>query len=364
MKLDFDSKELRVFDKEEIFKIHPLWIRERSTEKGEVDQNSFQRLYDPEKIKPDLQIKNAQLLADNKMHVEFSDNHNATYCLDKLITEITRSNVLPPKIYWDKNDAELKKFSFAYGANESQQLFEILKFYHEYGYVVVEDLPAKDGEVIKFAEKIGFIRETNFGKLFNVRSQKQPNDLAYTSIELESHTDNPYRKPVPSIQFLFCIENSCKGGDSTVVDGFKVAEDLKKENPQAFNILVNTLINYKFEDNDAILEKTGKIIKLSARGELKQIKYSNRLDFVFYDEPKVLEEFYAAKRVMHQMINSDKYILQFHLEPGNLLIMNNYRTLHGRRSYNTSEGSRWLQGLYIDHDSAESKYKLLSKEVE
>jgi gamma-butyrobetaine dioxygenase len=42
------------------------------------------------------------------------------------------------------------------------------------------------------------------------------------------------------------------------------------------------------------------------------------------------------------------------------LIMNNYRTLHGRTSYNTSEGSRWLQGLYIDHDSAESKYKLLA----
>ncbi|MCP4294706.1 MAG: hypothetical protein GY786_03785, partial [Proteobacteria bacterium] len=61
---------------------------------------------------------------------------------------------------------------------------------------------------------------------FNVVSQKQPNDLAYTSIELESHTDNPYRKPVPSIQFLFCIENSCEGGDSTVVDGFKVASDL------------------------------------------------------------------------------------------------------------------------------------------
>ena len=136
--------------------------------------------------------------------------------------------------------------------NSEVKLFEILKFYHQYGYVVVEDLPAKDGEVIKFAEKIGFIRETNFGKLFNVRSQKQPNDLAYTSIELESQSDNAYRKPVPSIQFLFCIENSCKGGDSTVVDGFKVAEDLKKENPQAFNILVNTLINYKFEDKYSI----------------------------------------------------------------------------------------------------------------
>ena len=89
-----------------------------------------------------------------------------------------------------------------------------------------------EGEIINIAEKIGYIRETNFGKLFNVISQKKPNDLAYTSIELESHTDNPYRKPVPSIQFLFCIETSCEWGDSTLVDGFKIAEDLIKINPE------------------------------------------------------------------------------------------------------------------------------------
>ena len=102
---------------------------------------------------------------------------------------------------------------------------------------------------------------------------------------------------------------------------------------------------------------------MSERGELKQIKYSNRLDFVFYQEPKKLDEFYAAKRIMHQMINSSKYLFKFRLEPGDLIIMNNYRTLHGRTSYNTAEGNRWLQGLYIDHDSAESKFKLLAEEI-
>ncbi len=66
---------------------------------------------------------------------------------------------------------------------------------------------------------------------------------------------------------------------------------------------------------------------------------------------------------MHEMINSEEYILKFHLQPGDLLIMNNYRTLHGRTSYNTAEGNRWLQGLYIDHDSAESKYKILSEAI-
>ena len=78
-----------------------------------------------------------------------------------------------------------------------------------------------------------------------------------------------------------------------------------------FETLSKTLINFKFKDKDAILEKTGKIIKLSERGELKQIKYSNRLDFVFYQKPDQLERFYESKRLMHEMINSDQYVLNF-----------------------------------------------------
>ena len=53
--------------------------------------------------------------------------------------------------------------------------------------------------------------------------------------------------------------------------------------------------------------------------------------------------------------------MNFRLPSGGLLIMDNYRLLHGRTSFNTSEGSRFLQGLYIDHDSIESKYKILKK---
>lgn len=360
MKLDHDQNLLRLEIEGSVYNLHPLWIRERSNEKNAVDQNSFQRLYDPEKLPVDLKINELTQINEDKVRIKFSDNHEAEYCLKSLSKELQRLKGLPEKILWDNSNIELKNFKFIYGENESDQLLKILHYYHQYGFVLVSGLDAKDSEIINFANKIGYIRETNFGKLFNVVSQKQPNDLAYTSIELESHTDNPYRKPVPSIQFLFCIENSCEGGDSTVVDGFKVASDIKKNNPDVFETLSKTLINFKFKDKDAVLEKTGKIIKLSERGELKQIKYSNRLDFVFYQEPDQLEKFYQAKRVMHEMINSDKYVLKFHLEPGSLLIMNNYRTLHGRTSYNTSEGSRWLQGLYIDHDSAESKYRLLA----
>ena len=42
-------------------------------------------------------------------------------------------------------------------------------------------------------------------------------------------------------------------------------------------------------------------------------------------------------------------------------MMDNYRLLHGRTSYETSEGERFLQGCYIDYDSTEGKLKHLKR---
>ena len=164
---------------------------------------------------------------------------------------------------------------------------------------------------------------------------------------------------MPSIQFLFCVENSCVGGNSTLVDGFQVATDLKVHHHDAFKILTETNIFYRFTDQDTVLENTGTTIELDDEGNFIQIRFSNRLDLVPYQSPDKLVRYYEAKRIFHKMINSEKYLINFRLPSGGLLIMDNYRLLHGRTSFNTSEGSRFLQGLYIDHDSIESKYKIL-----
>ena len=98
-------------------------------------------------------------------------------------------------------------------------------------------------------------------------------------------------------------------------------------------------------------------------GELSHIRFSNRLDFVPHSDWAELENYYSAKRIFHSMINSPDYMIRFRLDAGSLLIVDNYRVLHGRTSFNTSEGNRFLQGLYIDHDSIESKYKVLKQNI-
>ena len=65
---------------------------------------------------------------------------------------------------------------------DKNNLIEMLRSFYEYGYVIIENTKAEENEVINFAEKIGPVRTTNWGKLFNVVSKPNPNDLAYTAL--------------------------------------------------------------------------------------------------------------------------------------------------------------------------------------
>ena len=100
-----------------------------------------------------------------------------------------------------------------------------------YGFAVMTDTPTEPGTLCKVAELFGYVRETNYGRWFEVRAEVNPNNLAYTNLGLQAHTDNPYRDPVPTLQILACLENSVEGGDSIVVDGFKVVERLQGGEP-------------------------------------------------------------------------------------------------------------------------------------
>ena len=49
-----------------------------------------------------------------------------------------------------------------------------------------------------------------------------------------------------------------------------------------------------------------------------------------------LELYYSARKIS-EIYNSDQYRIEFKLNPGDLLMMDNYRLLHGRTSYDANE---------------------------
>jgi gamma-butyrobetaine dioxygenase len=180
-------------------------------------------------------------------------------------------------------------------------------------------------------------------------------------LPLAPHTDNPYRNPVPCIQMLHCITNEVQGGLSTLVDGYTVTEKLKKDFPKYYEILAQTKVRFQFVDESVILEDWAEMIQLDENKEFRQVRFSPRLDFVPLMEKEKLELYYSARNKISELYNSEKYRIEFKLMPGDLLMMDNYRLLHGRTSFDSKDGERFLQGCYIDYDSTEGKLKHLAR---
>ena len=342
--------------------IHPFWLRERVNSENFLDQKTQQRLFDPTMLKNSSEISKVNI-SDKFLEISFKDGAYAKLVIENILKEFEKDNELYfiNKISWKSDFQNNNIYKFNKNFFEEKIMYESLLDFYKYGFVIFENVPTQDNFIVNFANSIGSIRRTNFGEFFNVKSKPNPNDLAYTSLPLAPHTDNPYRKPVPCIQLLHCIENEVGGGLSTLVDGLAVTEELKKEHPSFFQILTEIKVRFQFVDDNVVLEDWAEMIQLDENKRLKQVRFSPRLDFVPLMDKEKLELYYAARNKISEMYNSKKFRIEFKLKPGDLLMMDNYRLLHGRTEYNANEGNRFLQGCYIDYDSTEGKLKHLKR---
>ena len=362
MKIELNDNKV-FFEKQGAKKeIHPFWLRERVNSENFLDQKTQQRLFDPTMLKNSSEISKVNI-SDKFLEVSFKDGAYAKLVIENILKEFEKDNELYfiNKISWKSDFQNNNIYKFNKNFFEEKIMYESLLDFYKYGFVIFENVPTKDNFIVNFANSIGSIRRTNFGEFFNVKSKPNPNDLAYTSLPLAPHTDNPYRKPVPCIQLLHCIENEVGGGLSTLVDGLAVTEELKKEHPTFFQILTKIKVRFQFVDDNVVLEDWAEMIQLDENKRLKQVRFSPRLDFVPLMDKEKLELYYAARNKISEMYNSEKFRIEFKLKPGDLLMMDNYRLLHGRTEYNANEGNRFLQGCYIDYDSTEGKLKHLKR---
>ena len=363
MKIELIKNKVFYNNGSEKKEIHPFWLRERVNSMKYLDKGTQQRLFDPTYLNNKISIKKVNL--NNKiLEIDFNDGVNSKLEVDKISMEFSKEDIVIKsikKIKWDSTLKNIKNFDYKGNFYDSRKMYDLLLSFYKYGFVIIKNVPTTKNYIVKFANSIGSVRRTNFGEYFEVKSKPNPNDLAYTSLGLTPHTDNPYRNPVPCIQLLHCIENKVSGGLSTLVDGFTVTENLKKQYPNFYDILTDVKVRFKFIDKKVILEALSPLIELDENRNFKQVRFSPRLDYVPMLGKEKLDLYYQARKKISEMYNSDKYKIEFKLQPKDLLLMDNHRLLHGRTSYETKEGERYLQGCYIDYDSTEGKLRHLKR---
>jgi gamma-butyrobetaine dioxygenase len=325
---------------------HPLWLRDNCP-CPECRHESGQRLLDTRTLPDDLAI----VSVDGRT-VSFSDGHESTFDADWLRAQANGAR--RRRRLWDSQVA-LPVARYDDVVRGGPALRDWLAAADELGFAILTGGPTEPATVTRVVELFGYVRETNYGRLFDVKTVVSPANLAYTGLELGAHTDNPYRDPTPTLQLLHCLVSSAEGGENTLVDGFRVVEDLSRGDRE---LLAAQPVRFRYSDAETELEAEWPVVSLDARGEVQSVHYNTRSAQLPADADA---RYYAAYQRFGRMLESPAYRIRFKLDPGDLFIVDNLRVLHGRTGYAASGGERHLQGCYADRDGLRSTLAVLSR---
>jgi gamma-butyrobetaine hydroxylase len=341
------------------YRFHALWLRDNAQDGETRSSANGQRLITLPDIPADTRIVQAGWSRDGLVVLFGPEDKAVTYSANWLQANVY-DKPRPPEQGWTGVEvtrwgAELSEAvpeaSLAEIRVDPTARLRWLKAIQRYGFARLTGVPTDEGAPLVIAALFGYVRETNYGRMFDVRAEVNPNNLAFTNLGLQAHTDNPYRDPAPGLQILACLRNEVEGGNSIVVDGFEAARRLQTEWPQGFALLAGHVARFEFVGTPGVRLRAKKpLVELGLDGELLAIRFNNRSAAPFIDVPyDEMADYYRAYRRLAELIDDPALAVEFKLGPGEAFIVDNLRVLHARRAI-TSDGRRHLQGCYADRD--------------
>ena len=346
-----------------------LWLRDNCPTAHDKDSNH--RMFNLLETSENIQPSDYKINSDGKLEIKWSEGNHTSYYdpnwLRKNCYTIKQKQryVSPYKLWNNKLNSDLESVTVEHDKviNTEEGLIQWLNLLHEKGFAIIKNAPTEKKSAFPILSRISHIRQTFFKTPFEVINIPKPNNSAYTAHGLRNHIDLPYFEIPPGYQFLHCLINDAEGGMSHAVDGFFVAEYLKKNDPEVFNTLVR--IPVKFIDKDYTQDKKRLFyapeISLTKDGDYNDIRFSVATMGVMDCVPEDIEKFYKAHHKFGKLLHDDKFVVKFRLKPGDIFCFNNRRVLHGRTEFNPNSGHRHLQGYYIDRDEIIARLNYLNK---
>lgn len=237
-----------------------------------------------------------------------------------------------------------------------------------HGFAVVQDTPYDDPKNTKrLLERIGPIRETHYGGFYDFTPNLEMADTAYTNLALPAHTDTTYFTEPAGLQAFHLLshkagnpEEDVNGGKSLLVDGFHAASILKTEAPELYKCLNAGGIPWHASGNNGITITPNKLYPVietekhpfqDPDSPVHRIRWNNDDRGVV---PPSANLWYEAARKWNEILKRKEMECWIQLEPGKVLIFDNWRVLHGRSAFT---GIRRICGAYINRDDWISRWR-------
>ena len=346
-----------------------LWLRDNCPTAH--DKDSRHRMFNILNISTNIKAKDFKINADGKLVIQWSEGDHTSYydpnwLRENCYTLKNKKKYISPYKLWNSSlQNDLSSISIEHDEiiSSDQGLIKWLEILHYKGIAIVKNTPIKKESAFPVLNRISHTRETFFKTPFEVINIPKPNNSAYSAHALNNHMDLPWFETPPGYQFLHCLTNSAEGGDSSAVDGFAVADYLKKNEKEIFKTLVS--VPLKFRDKDYTQESIrgfhAPAISLTKDSDYNDIRFSVATMDALDCHPDIMDKVYKAHHKFGNLLHDDKFQIKFRLNPGDIFSFNNRRVLHGRTAFDPNSGHRHLQGYYIDRDEILGRLNYLKK---
>lgn len=340
-----------------------VWLRDHCHSARSMNPDSQQRSVDTFAIPADLAPVSARLEAGTVYVAWPQEAEESEYPVSFLeaMAEPGLWQEDRPKRFWmaaDMEDGLPEVPHSAVMAEDSSGLAEWLNLVDRHGFALVTGVPATPEATEELLKRVGYIRQTIFGGFWDFTANKAFADTAYSTVEIGPHTDGTYAIDSPGYQAFHCLEFDGTGGESIFVDAFKVAEVIREQDPEAFEVLSSVPVPAQYKGDGVHLMAENPIIGLDRDGGLRKITYNNYDRAPFRLEDSRQAAFYRSLALFNSLINDRAYQLRFGLRPGTVVLFDNWRVLHAREAY---EGHRRLCGAYHNKEDFLSRLRLLRK---
>jgi len=353
----------------EVSNFNFMWLRDNCPTAR--DKVSRHRMFNLLEVSTNIAPKQFKINTEGKLEIEWNEGNHTSYYDQKWLrkncyTLNNKKKYISPYKLWDNSlSSNFESIYIEHDKiiNSEKGLIKWLELLHYNGIAIVKNTPIEENSAIPVLNRIGSIRETFFKTPFEVINIPKPNNSAYTAQALRNHMDLPWFETPPGYQFLHCLINSAEGGQSSAVDGFAVADYLRKNEKEIFETLVS--IPLKFKDNDYTQESIrifyAPAITLTKDNDFNDIRFSVATMDTLDCHPDDMERVYKAHHKLGNLLHDDKFVIKFRLNPGDIFSFNNRRVLHGRTEFDPNSGHRHLQGYYIDRDEIIGRLNFLKK---
>jgi len=233
----------------------------------------------------------------------------------------------------------------------------------EDGVALVTEMEDSDASLTRLTSQLGEVTPSSDGYFFEVQLELKPTNLAFTARALELHTDLPSEDAAPGVQFLHCRANTVEGGYSLFLDGAAAAEELREQDPVAFDLLSTHDIPFFRRHDGWDYRAHQRVIELDREGQVSGVTISQHLQDAIDLPQSLLDDYYPAFCRFLSLLREERFVNRFRLEAGSCIVFDNHRVVHGREAFEANSGKRHLRGCYVSRGSVRSTYRVLSKKV-